>query len=165
MDTVHDLKIVSWNVNSLKERTNDVHYYVNKYNVDVVLLQETGDVKGNILTLSTHVKYQLLSDKGIRGTAMYVKKKSVPSQLIEEPHKTDGVESVSVRLFLREGTLNVVNLYVSKNSFSITRLPDTVFTDTTLVAGDLNARHANLETSGKTNDNGRRLIQFLNDLQ
>ncbi|KAG0708718.1 hypothetical protein GWK47_023972 [Chionoecetes opilio] len=60
--------------------------------------------------------------------------------------------------------MNVINLYVSSNCFGVTALPDPIFQGVmTLVAGDLNARHRSLESGGKTNVNGTRLVQFLSD--
>lgn len=157
-----NLKVLSWNVNGVQGRTTDIHYYVSKHNVDVILLQETGDRNGTMLKINTHTNYHLFADKGIRGLSTYIRK-SIPSELVENPHKTDGVESLAVKLHLKEGVLNIVNLYISKNCFSISRLPDTIYNDATLIAGDFNARHADLEANGKTNDNGRRFNQFLND--
>lgn len=156
------VKIISWNVNGLKTRCCDVHYYVHKHDIDVVLLQETGDRSGGLLKLQGFTRYQLLAREGVRGMATYVRN-SIPSQLTEEPHKKDGVESICVTVHLKEGQLNIVNLYVSKNCFSIQALPDNIFNGVTVVTGDLNARHGELERSGKINTNGVRFNQFLKD--
>lgn len=156
------LKVLSWNVNGVQGRITDLHYYISKHNVDVILLQETGDRNGTVLKINTHTSYHLFADKGIRGLSTYVRK-SIPSELVEEPHKTDGVESLAVKLRLKEGVFNIANLYISKNCFSISKLPDIIYNEATLVAGDFNARHAHLEANAKTNDNGRRFNQFLND--
>lgn len=156
------LQIISWNVNGLRNRMTDVHYYAHKANIDVILLQETGDRNGSLLSINGYKAYHLPACPGVRGLITYVKN-SIPSELIEEPHKTDGIESLSVRVYLQKGLLNIVNLYVSKNSFYVDSLPDSVFNETTVIAGDLNARHNELEDEGRMNTNGARFFQFLAD--
>ena len=158
----NNLRIISWNVNGLRARCGDVHYYVHRNHIDVVLLQETGDKNGCLLTLKGYKKYQLLAGAGTRGLATYVRD-SIPSELIEEPQKNEGVESICVSLHLKEGLLNIVNLYISKNCFTVNALPDNIFGSMSFVAGDLNARHRELESSGKMNTNGARFYQFLRD--
>ena len=156
------LKMISWNVNGLKTRRCDIHYYVNKHNIDVILLQETGDRNGDLLHLKGYTKYQLLAGVGTRGLTTYIRN-SIPSSLIEEPRRNAGIESVCVSIHLEEGLLNIVNLYITKNCFCIDSLPDAVFNSATLVAGDLNARHGDFDKSGKVNTNGVRFRQFLAD--
>ena len=89
------LRFISWNVNGLNSRGHEVHYYVTKHDVDVVLLQETRDRAGDALTLKGYNKYHLLADDGIRGLTTFVNN-SIPSELIEEPRRESGVESVSI---------------------------------------------------------------------
>ncbi len=61
------LRFISWNVNGLNSRGHEVHYYVTKHDVDVILLQETRDRVGDALTLKGYKKYQLLANDVIRG--------------------------------------------------------------------------------------------------
>ena len=162
MDNNKKLSVISWNVNGLNSRGHEVHYYVIKHNVDVILLQETRDAIGNALQLNGYKKYQLLANGGARGMATFVKN-TVPSELIDEPIRIAGVESVCVKVHLREGILNVVNVYISSNYFSPNTLPNSVFNNVTLVAGDYNARYHELERDRKNNGNGVKFWQFLQD--
>ena len=160
MMDVNSLRIISWNVNSVKSRTNDIHYYVHKNSTDILLLQETGDKKGDLLNLKGYRKFQLLSADGIRGLSTYIKN-SIPSELLETPNRNEGIESICVKIYLQEGAFNIINLYVSKDKFCVEALPDTMFSETTLVAGDFNARHRILESEGKMNTNGVRRVSLL----
>ena len=157
------LRFISWNVNGLNSRGHEVHYYATKHDVDVILLQETRDRVGDALKLNGYKKYQLLANDGIRGLATFVKS-SIPSELIEEPYKESGVESVSVRVHVTEGSLNVINLYVSANCFDPNVLPNSLFSGVTLVAGDLNARHRALEKEGNGNMNGTKVSNIFTGL-
>ena len=157
-----ELSVVCWNVNGLNTRGHEVHYYVTKHDVDVVLLQETRDRDGDALRLNGYRRYFLCAGDDIRGVSTYVKN-TVPSELIEEPRKIAGVESVSVRIQLKEGSLNILNVYVSGNCFTSDVLPSCVFDGVTLLAGDINARHRALENEGRSNQNGGKFHQFLQD--
>lgn len=161
---VHSLKVLSWNINGVKARCADVHYYVTRHSPDVVLLQETCDRgEGSVLKLNGYKGYHLPAGEGVRGLSTYVKC-NIPSELIDQPIKIDGTETVSVKAFLSAGTLNILNVYISKNSFNVNSLPDYVFHDVTLMAGDLNSRHTRLgDTAGRNNTNGAAFSQFLQD--
>ncbi len=70
---------MSWNVNGLRTRCGDVHDYVHKNRIDVVLLHETCENKGYYLTLNGYKKYQLLAGAGTRGLATHIRD-SIPSE-------------------------------------------------------------------------------------
>lgn len=156
------LKVLSWNVNGLRNRVTDVHCYVMGNDIDVVALQETGDRNEGLLKLNGYKGFHLFAANNIRGTSIYVKN-SIPAELVEPPSKTQGIESVCVKLSLREGEFIVVNLYVSRNCFDANYLPDCIYTNPSLVIGDLNARHTSLGTVGSINANGVKWLQFLQD--
>lgn len=156
------IRILSWNVSSLLTRVTDVHYFVLKNNIDVVCLQETRDTKGDTLKLNGYRAYHLHAGDRIRGVSTYVKS-SIPSELTETPCRTNGIESVCVKLHLQQGEMYIVNLYISGRSFDLRYLPDCMYSDSALIVGDLNARHPQLEERGNINDNGKRFYQFLKD--
>ncbi|KAG0712470.1 hypothetical protein GWK47_018397 [Chionoecetes opilio] len=161
---VNSLTVLSWNVRSLtSSRIADVHCYGTQHNTDIILLQETGDKCGTALKLNGYVGHHLQVSVGVRGVSTYVKS-TIPSVLLVAPDIKDGIESVCVEVHFQDCVMNVINLYVSSNSFGVTALPDPIFQGVmTLVAGDLNARHRSLESGGKTNVNDTRLVQFLSD--
>ena len=49
-----ELHVMSWNVNSVRKRAADIHYYITKHSTDIILLQESGD-RGDGATLCTPV--------------------------------------------------------------------------------------------------------------
>ena len=151
-------------MNGVKARCADVHYYVTQHCPDVELPQETYDRgEGSVLKLNGYMGYHLSAGEGVRGLPTYIKC-TIPIELINQPMKTDGTDIVSVKAFLSAGTLNILNVYVSKNSFDINNLPDYVFHDVTLMAGDLNSRHARLgDSAGRNNANGTAFFQFIQD--
>lgn len=67
------LRTISWNVKGLKKRSGKVHCYVHKHNVDVILLQKTGDRNGDLFKHNGFTKYQLLAGEGTKGLATYIK--------------------------------------------------------------------------------------------
>ena len=159
-----DLKIVSWNVNGVRNRIADIHYFITKHSIDVLLLQETGNRDADsFLSLKGYQGYHLSTREGVRGVSTYVKK-SIPSELVEEPDRIEGTESLAVRVYLLDRTMNIVNVYVSRNCFDVASIPDCVFNEVTLLAGDFNARHGRLEDPvGSNNVNGAAFSQFLQD--
>ena len=158
----HSLRILSWNVNSVKNRVADIHYYVTETSTDIVLLQETGDRgEGSLLKLNGYQGFHLFAGDGIRGLSTYVKR-SIPAELINEPNRCGGIENLSVKIYLSAVQLNILNLYVSKNGFNVTDLPEYIFGDLTVLAGDLNARHGSLDDpTGAVNNNGAVFSRFL----
>ena len=156
-----DLKVISWNVNGVRNRLADIHYCITKYSTDVLLLQETLDRGESWLKLNGYQCYHLPAGDGVRGLSTYVKK-SLPSELVGRPVREEGIESLVIRIYVKDAVLNVVNLYVSKNCFDVAYLPDCIFSEVTLLAGDLNAKHNQLGDL-KGNNNGAAFYQFLQD--
>lgn len=69
----NELKVVSWNINGLRNRTADLHYYIHKYGIDVILLQETRDGNGSLFKLNGYKQYNLPASEGARGVTTYVR--------------------------------------------------------------------------------------------
>ena len=59
----------------------------------------------------------LSAGEGVRGLPTYIKC-TIPIELINQPMKTDGTDIVSVKAFLREGTLNIINMYIFERDFT-----------------------------------------------
>ena len=85
-------------------------------------------------------------------------------RIITQPVREEGTGSISITIYLDSGVLNIVNLYTSKNSFNVSNIPECIYNDVTLIAGDLNARHAKLgHLNGFDNSNGKAFYHFVQD--
>lgn len=129
----------------------DVNCLVFK-NTDVACLQETRDKKGDTLKLHG---YRACHHTGDRTYAVstYVKT-SIPSELAETQCKTNGIESVCVKLHLQKSEMYIVSLSLSMRSFDLRYLPDCMYSNSALIVGDLNVSHPQLEERSNINDNG-----------
>ena len=161
MDNRKNIKIISWNVNSLHKRATDLHAYVLSNDIDIIALQEVG-IKAQNHSLKGYQRFELAADLGsnTRGLVSYVKD-SIPATLLYASKK-NGIEYICINVHVDGGILCFVNIYVHANSLVIEDLPDVIFSEICLLVGDLNARHPYFGSTGGThNTNGVVLKSFL----
>lgn len=161
---VRNLCVLSWNSNSLQKRSTDVHAYVLENNIDVITLQEVG-MKTDCLTLRGYQRFELSADlrTNTRGLVTYVKS-CIPATL-HSAYKVNGTEVLCVNVRVKDCVVIIVNTYIHANMLRSEDLPDCVFSDKSLLVGDLNARHRSLGSFfGSQNSNVLLCVTFLKPL-
>ena len=103
--------ISTWNVNSIKVRIHAVLQYLEEFNPDVLVLQETKSTDDNfpvdaIIDAGYHVNFY--GQKTYNGVAII--SKSTPSYVEINPIKTDKNEARSLLVTIDE--ISILNLYV-----------------------------------------------------
>ena len=145
-----EIKILSWNIASIKIRLSDVHHYINCNDIDVICLQECKLPHGkDPPKLSNYIAYNLQSKHSL---ILYVNNK-LPHELIEE-HRLNGPQYHGVKILLGRNTFNIINNYIPANQFSAEYLPSCIDYEPTVLVGDFNARHVRLGNSSYSNTNG-----------
>lgn len=158
------LKVLSWNVNSLKKRFVDVQQYALEHDIDVICLQETLVDESFNPRLSQYKRFILESKENVRGLIIYIKN-SIPA----EPTLANfgnNTETICLRVYLDNYVLNIVNIYIPKDQLNTNDFPDFIYEQPTLLVGDLNARHPSLGSEGNfCNRNGKRWFEYMHNCE
>lgn len=110
--------------------------------------------------LNGYVSFSLKREDGSsRGLTTYTHR-SIPVTF-QEKGVTEGIEYVIVCLTILGIPIYFINTYVSAGCFRVENLPEYVFTDPSVLMGDLNARHKDLGSFLTSNANGIRWKAFL----
>ena len=158
-----NLKILSWNVNSLRKRATDIHAHVLTHKYDVVTLQEVG-VNGSGFQLPGYQSFELPAnlENNTRGLTTFFKN-SIPATLCDSLI-VDGTEFLVLKLYVEGYFIYIINVYIHNDRLSLDNLPSCIFDHECVLMGDLNARHRSLENFGSPNRNGRVLHSILDSL-
>ena len=101
------LSILSWNINSLKKRIEDVRGKMIADNIDIVCLQECRVPENSSPPkIASYISYNLEST---HSCIMYIKK-SIPHKLLPNSNKT-GTQYHGVTVHIGDSMLNVLNIY------------------------------------------------------
>ena len=152
-----NLKLLSWNINSLHKRATDIHAHALSHNYDVVTLQEVG-INGSGFQLPGYQSFELPAnlENNTRGLTTFIKN-SIPATLCESL-TIDGTEILVLKLYVECCFIYIINVYVHNDKLSLDNLPNYIFDQKCLLMGDLNARHRSLENVGNQNKNG--IVRF-----
>ena len=160
----NELSVLSWNINSLNKRFVDVQQYALQYDIDILCLQETLVQDDFNPRFGPYKRYILEKNDNNRGLIIYVKN-TIATQIIDTSFG-DNVETIGIKVFLENYTLNVINIYVPQGELNTNLFPDFIYEEPTLLVGDLNARHNELGSLGNyCNENGRRWYHYINNCE
>lgn len=159
-----DLKIIAWNVNSIKSKIKqeEVRYFLFKHKPHMLLLSETKLNNCNTIQFPHYKIYRndRLSEGG-GGTAILIKE-DIKHEVVNTPLLSSS-EATCVRINVGSSKwLNVISFYCPKNLTKQDLLKLTNLNSNVFMGGDFNAKHRCWHNSDN-NNNGNILYKFLID--
>lgn len=105
------MRVMSWNVNSVRVRTEQVERVVKEIDIDVLALQETKCSKEDfpVLLQDSHPHQEVLGNKGLSGVAFLSKR---PCEIIQADLPEDALLQPARLLHIKIGSLHFINVYV-----------------------------------------------------
>ena len=168
MNTVNmeKLNLCFFNCNGISNKIITVRDYTDKYNIDILMLQETHLKTFNRISFPNHFGYRNDSSTGRakRGTAIFIKRNIPHCANILPPLKAIEATAIDVHI-PGQPTITIISTYLPCNSLSddVTSDLDTLFkiNTNTILAGDFNAKHKNW---GNTSNCplGKTILNFAN---
>ena len=158
----YSLSVVFWNANGLAPKRDELHEFVSRHNLDVILVQETflkPDINPKIPNYRLYRNDRLTGRGG--GTAIYVKS-SIEHHLFYTP-ALQHIEATTVIINTSSaGPVKFVSAYNPPNKRILDTDLDSLLIDNipTIIAGDLNSKHPNWN-SRVTNTNGKILNSYI----
>ena len=165
-------RALNWNINGAITRKNELAYFINTKNYDIITLQETR------LTSKTHwnldfpgyKKYVLPAENregqlSTRGLITFVKEE-LASEKVTHPDYRDIFENLIVNIRTPGGTHEIQNIYWSpsrcaKNFPNLTKANKSA--NSISICGDLNAKHQQWLAPNEPNTHGKVLARMLNN--
>lgn len=163
-----NFKIISWNCNGLRTRLNELRIFANKFNPDIILIQETKIYNVDYFKIPNYSGY-LNKNNNTKsqisgGTAIYVRN-SVPHIKISLP-SLEFMQATAVEISLNKENYLIVSAYVppqtANNHFYIDIEKIIPLCCNIFIAGDFNAKHQNWGCN-KSNTRGNLFSKFIND--
>lgn len=151
------IKVCSWNANGLRPKLGELKEFINRLNIDIMLLNETKLEENNSIKIKNFqiIRRDRTANRG--GVAIIISDK-IGYKLCPLNHQIS-VECICIKLL---GNIYLVAAYneprnkISQQDIStLTNLGDRV-----LIIGDLNARH-NTWNNHINNTNGRTLYNYV----
>lgn len=156
MNDKNFLKVVYWNAHSVIQKKDEIKVFVESNMIDIALISETFLKPCHSFRLPNYVTYR--TDRPIRsggGTAILVRKEIRHEEITAN---TEEMETTGIRIYTKKGPMNIYSAYCQpckdvtendvKNIFNTNQ--------TTILAGDLNAKHTAWH-SRVTNNKGKQL--------
>lgn len=107
----HNLKILSWNCQSIRKKVSELHDYINKADIDIVTLSETWISNNQALNLQNYTIYRRDRQHSQHGGVAIAIKQNISHSLM--PHITTNIiESIGLHIKLKNSsTITVVSCY------------------------------------------------------
>lgn len=135
----------------------DLHFYEITHCPDITALKEVGP---RVSALWGYVFYVFDgAASSTQGLATYVRLGTVID--FEEMGITDCIKFITISLCNLGERLSLVNRYVHAGALNVTKVPDYVHEEPTVLVGDVNSCHRDLGSNCTTNVNGVRWKAFL----
>jgi retron-type reverse transcriptase len=164
----NNLKIIAWNARGLKDRRNELHFFLSARDIDIALISETKLTEHEVFRIPSYEIYR--TDRPARphgrnpggGTAVLVHRR-----LVHRPHvtATGSLETTGVFVHVGGHEHLVVSAYQPPGRQLDARTLDSLFNINVplVLAGDLNAKHQSWN-SRVSNPRGRALRNLLDHL-
>lgn len=154
--SIKELKICHYNANGLKKQINEITQFIIENRIDVMLVGETHLSKNTSINIPNYTIYR--NDCNIRqgGTAVIIKN-SIPH--IEKITDIQSIQHTTVIIKSLNKNIAITAIYSPpKKSLNIKELEKLLrITNTSLVAGDYNAKHISWGNNTCTNQSGRAI--------
>lgn len=136
------LKVSYWNANGLLNKKNELVHYLNKHNIDVLLVNETHLKPNQIPKIRDYNFYK--NDRLTKGggVAIYIKNNLSHCELPIIP--TEELEIISIQVKMKNGPLILHSVYYPPcKTFHENDIKNAFMSNSaTVMAGDLNAKHS-----------------------
>ena len=146
-----ELKITHHNIRGLNHKLTELTLYINKHKPDIVTLNETGKIQKN--THIPHYKISQPSPNTGRGVAIIYRQDINIEQLptITTTSPTTNLHH-AILIHTPSQSLQIATIYCPRKNPS-PEIINTICTrhDNTIITGDFNCRHENLDTTQLTN--------------
>lgn len=159
MSANSSINIVEWNANGVRNKVHELQEFIDRYNIDVLLLCETKLCHTVKFELCGYITYRADNRNRAGGVAICVKQ-TISHEMVPST-ATDHIENISIKLRLNSGDIVVTSAYspryVPCYMADIRKL--TSRRCEYLIFGDLNARHPFWGCAG-TNRAGKGLYKL-----
>lgn len=154
------MKILQLNIRSFTKNKNLLDHFINKNNIDIILLQETWMVGKSKPTLTGYQTFNKNRRDGYGGVAVLVRNNLIAFKY-NMLGQLDPLEEISVKLIVNKRELIITSVYIppkidtktteTKFLLLLKNLNNTKF----IVGGDVNAQHPIWNNNNKVNDRGK----------
>ena len=153
------IRLVTNNINGMKFKKLELLNFCEKYNLDVIFVQETW-LKGERFTFPNYNVFRNDREARPKGGTLILCKKHIPAFSIPNPDTT--IEGTFIQIKTKYQILNLGSVYSSPAATFDQQNFKNIFenNNTTLIAGDLNAKNAEWGCRA-TNAKGRTLAKVL----
>lgn len=163
----HPFRILSWNVNGIRNRLIEVQQFCLENDVDVICLQETKHTDTTKLQLRGYQMFTISSVMGqspYRGMITYIRN-NIPATCEIDVSLGEDTQSQLINIHDEKGCIKIklLNAYITDNKLDFSNLYDITNGYPCILVGDLNAIHHKLGKN-KTqpyNNNGKKFISYL----
>ena len=157
------LKILSWNINSVKNRFTSLEQFMLENDVDIVCLQETKHVEGWQPRLGAYNQFSLPGPDGRRGLLTYIKNTIPVSEITINTGNNSEAQFFKIKL--KNNSIYLINIYVGDKGLQCAQLAEQIGLKNTILVGDLNAKHSKLGVQNKNKDNvnGKDLWNYISE--
>uniref|UniRef100_A0A182PWS2 Endo/exonuclease/phosphatase domain-containing protein n=1 Tax=Anopheles epiroticus TaxID=199890 RepID=A0A182PWS2_9DIPT len=145
MDCSAKLKVSYWNANGIANKKMDVIYFLNRYDIDVLLVVETFLKPVHTFSIAQYKVYRVDRVVGPKGGVLILIKSNLKHQF-SKTVKLAVIESIGIKIITEKGNINLTAAYYPGSNPNpayfrqeIKRL--TARNDSNFIFGDFNARH------------------------
>lgn len=158
MNKERKLNIVQWNIRSVYAHLAELKNFINKYDIDIICLQETFLKPHQTLNIKGYSVERKDRDSGTGGGILLCIKNSIKYNKID----TDLEAFQCIDLYNnRKSKIRLIHGYIRPlEAFDYKELEPLLLNTNTIILGDFNA-HSELWSHGKTNSAGKLLESFL----
>lgn len=153
---VNKLKILTWNANGVRHKTNELEHLINEQDIDIVFVQES---KLNKISPTKINNYDIINKPNgqIYGLLIYIKRNISYSEVTKLTHS---YENCGIKI----NNTTIFNAYISPNLNINTQDLDTMLNSDSkvMIIGDHNAKHQNWNNH-KSNKNGRIITNYISN--
>lgn len=154
------MSIVLWNCNSVKNKLNELQFFIQKFNFSIIALNETKTDHTHLLDIPKYTTIRKDRTKNGGGVALLI---SQNTQYVETHEYDDlGLEVLSIDVFKNNQKTKIINMYVPSGTCISIEFLDRLkqSKEQILLCGDLNSK-SDLWFNSKSNNSGRILENFI----
>ncbi|XP_068223148.1 probable RNA-directed DNA polymerase from transposon BS [Palaemon carinicauda] len=163
----HPLKILTWNVNGIRNKHIEVQHFCLENDLDIICLQETKHTDANKYQIRGYQMYtvdSLMRQSPYRGMITYIKN-SIPVSYSIDVTLGEDTNSQLFNIHDEKGNIKIkiMNVYITDNKLDFSGLHEIVDGHPCILVGDLNAVHYKLGDNSLQpyNNNGKKFMNHI----
>lgn len=153
-------KLASWNARNIRNQREELIEFLQDYEIDAILVQETQLKPSEKLTIPNYHVYR--EDRDGRGGGLAIIIKRTHNFTILGTPDTQNIETIRGQVQIKEKTIIIASVYRPPHKDLLDEDLNTLFVmgkHPIIAAGDYNAKHPSWHST-KTNANGRKLFTY-----